>query len=232
MTRGSESSRRAAATRPDARCASDVRSPCESLSRRWMRDSSADIFMSAGTDGVSATCMRSKVNRVLHHGDRDMPRRPGMLDQRQPDLAALHEAAVPAQAIEGLGGQITLLQQGQSQIFGERGIGCGRHQGFGGCRGRAREESVDEPRLDRRVTWVELFVPGLRNRFLSPFQGSLGFRIFTQGLRPGLHSFRRFAARLGRILTPRVTDKITRAISPRSGVPAPARPGPAQSRSD
>ena len=31
---------------------------------------------------------------------------------------------VPAQAIEHLSGQIALLQKNQSQVFGERGIGC------------------------------------------------------------------------------------------------------------
>ena len=40
-------------------------------------------------------------------------------------------AAVPAQAIEHLSGQITLLQKNQSKIFGERGIGCRFGQHFG-----------------------------------------------------------------------------------------------------
>ena len=81
-----------------------------------------------------------------------------MLDQRQLYLAAFHDAAVAAQAIERLGGQIALLQKCQGQVFGERGIGCGDDECIGGAV-RADSGGAQRPRrmqcgpqLSRRET--------------------------------------------------------------------------------
>jgi hypothetical protein len=71
ITRDSGSSESIAVTRPDARCASESRSPCESFSSR-----------SVGDDGSK------------RH---------------------FHDAAIPAQAIEHMAWQITLLQKNQGQ---------------------------------------------------------------------------------------------------------------------
>ena len=47
--------------------------------------------------------------QVPHQRDGDVPRRAGMLDHGQLHLPTLHDAAVPAQAVEHQSGQITLL---------------------------------------------------------------------------------------------------------------------------
>jgi hypothetical protein len=67
--------------------------------------------------------------QVPHQGNGDVSRRSGMLDQGQLYLAAFHDAAVPAQAIDQMGGQIALLQKDQGKIFGKRRVRCrfGQH---------------------------------------------------------------------------------------------------------
>jgi hypothetical protein len=47
-----------------------------------------------------------------------------MLYQRQLHFTALHDDGIPAEAIEYLSWQITSLQENQSKILSERGIGC------------------------------------------------------------------------------------------------------------
>src|SRR5215469_12877301 len=63
ITRVSMSASSAPATFPEARRARVSRSPLARVSRRWMSAWSAASLRSAGTTGVSATRIRSKVNR-------------------------------------------------------------------------------------------------------------------------------------------------------------------------
>ena len=50
--------------------------------------------------------------QVTHHGQREMPRRPGMLNHRQLELAAFHQSAVFAELFHHLRGQVSALQEG------------------------------------------------------------------------------------------------------------------------
>ncbi len=109
-------------------------------------------FDVGGNDWSERDLHEVEGEQVPHHGDGDVSRRAGMLDQRQLYLAAFHDAAVPAQAIEHLGGQIALLQKCQGQVFGERGIGCGFSQ-------HLRETCCGQPPAEKQWRLPELRGP-------------------------------------------------------------------------
>jgi len=62
----------------------------QSISERLVRGD-PDV---RGSPASSATFIQVEGEQMTHHGQRKMARRPGMLDHRQLELAALHETAI------------------------------------------------------------------------------------------------------------------------------------------
>src|SRR5256885_16678703 len=79
--------------------------------------------MSAAAAGVSANLHQSECEQVPQHRNRNMARCVRMLDQSQFHFVALHGASILAQPAENFSAQICTLQQSESAIFAEAGIG-------------------------------------------------------------------------------------------------------------